>query len=66
MQKASQRLRLLKALQSGWWRSMPFLIRRMGGFRLSGRIYELRRQGHKIEHKQATVNGKVRSWYRLA
>ena len=49
MSNESQRFRLLRHLQSGRWRSMPSCIAAMRGYRLSGRVFELRRQGFRID-----------------
>lgn len=65
MTYASQRLRLLRALRSGRWVSMPKLIRQMGGYRLSARVWELRRQGFIIVWREK-YRGRTRlTEYRL-
>ena len=48
MTHASQRERLLHALRSGRWRSLAYLVFGLRITRLSGRVYELRKQGHVI------------------
>lgn len=65
MQKASQRLRLLRAMYDNRWHSMPYLIRRMGGYRLSARIWEMRKAGWVIDLREKWVRGQRHTSYRL-
>ena len=60
-----QRSRLFSALAGGRWRSMPYLIEKMGGYRLSARIWELRARGWVIEMREKRVGRARQTEYRM-
>ena len=47
------------------WVPLPDILA-LGIAQYNARIYELRRDGYRIENKTQPVNGQRRSWYRLA
>ena len=51
--------------QRGEWVEMPFLAAAMCGFAVHSRIAELRKRGHRIEHKNRRQGRAVHSFYRL-
>lgn len=61
----TQRERLLKVLSSGRWISLPYIVEVMGIYRVSARIYELRRQLHGIERREIRKGRKRLVSYRL-
>lgn len=56
---------ILKHLQSGRSISPLEALEKYGCFRLGGRIYDLRKQGHTIVTDMVTKNGKHFAEYRL-
>lgn len=54
----SQRLEILKDLKNGIKPTPLFALKKYGSLRLSGRINELRSQGHKIRTDMVIENGK--------
>lgn len=62
----SQESAILKWLQSGKTITSLESLMLFGCLRLSGRVYDLRKQGHKIEREMITVeSGKHVAQYRL-
>lgn len=56
---------ILRHLQSGRSLSSLEALERFGCFRLGGRIYDLKKQGHRIETVMVERNGKRFASYRL-
>jgi hypothetical protein len=63
MSRTSQRERLLAILSDKKWHSMPSLVR-ASGYRLSARVYELRRQ-YEIVWIDEYRKGQRHTFYRL-
>jgi hypothetical protein len=66
MHISSQCEEILRYLQSGKPLTPLEALEKFGCFRLGGRIYELKQQGHKIETNMIKRNGKRYAEYRLA
>jgi hypothetical protein len=64
MSRTTQRERLLHALADRKWHSLPALVSEMRGYRISARIYELRRQ-YEIVWMKEYRRGVCCVWYRL-
>ena len=65
MSTKSQAEKILAHLKTGKTISPLEALERFGCFRLGGRIYDLKKQGHVIETKTVTKNGKHYAEYRL-
>lgn len=65
MNAKSQCEEILKHLQSGRSLSPLEALERYGCFRLGGRIYDLKKQGHKIKTIMVEKNGKHFASYKL-
>lgn len=50
----------------GEWVSMPALVSYSGSYNVHSRVADLRKRGHKIEHRNEHRGRQVRSFYRLA
>lgn len=64
--RGTQRARIFDLLKSrqGQWVPLPEILS-LGFAQFGSRIFELRRDGHKIENKTEYKNDKVLSWYKL-
>jgi hypothetical protein len=58
---------ILRALQAreGEWVPMPILARYAGAYAVHSRIADLRRRGHRIEHKNEHAGRRIYSFYRI-
>ena len=65
MNTKSQNEEILLHLQSGKPITPLEALEKFGCFRLGGRIYELKQQGHSIVTNMVTKNGKRYAQYRL-
>ena len=61
----AQSARIIDYLATGKPVTPLLALRRWGVFRLSGRIYDLREDGHKIRTDRVTRRGKTFASYRL-
>ena len=52
--------------RAGEWVAMPYLARIAGGYAVHSRIADLRRRGHRIDHRNLRSGRKTHSFYRLA
>ena len=64
----SQCAAILRRLQQtpGEWVPMPALARISGAYAIHSRISDLRRHGHRIDHRNLREGRKILSSYRLA
>lgn len=51
--------------RKGEWLSMPCLVGYSGSYNVHSRISDLRKRGHRIEHRNEHHGRQVRSFYRL-
>lgn len=65
METATQRQKILRALEHGAALTPLDALRRFSCFRFGARIYELRRMGHKIESRLVKREGARVAEYRL-
>lgn len=65
MDQRSQNEMVLSHLKSGKKLSPLEALERYGIFRLGGRVYDLKKQGHEIVTEMVTKNGKRFAEYRL-
>ena len=63
--KDAQSAGILRTLESGGRLTAIDALGRFGCFRLSARIYDLRKQGHEIEADTVEINGKHVAQYYL-
>ena len=49
----------------GHWVSMPYLAEAAGCFAVHSRVSDLRKRGHRIEHKNERDGAKIHSFYRM-
>lgn len=61
----SQESRIIDYLATGKALTPIMALRRFGCFRLGARIYDLKRDGHRIDSRRVTRNGKTFAEYRL-
>lgn len=63
----TQNERVLLALQEtpGEWVPMPALVRASGAYAVHSRVADLRRAGHRIDHRNRWNDGTCCSEYRL-
>lgn len=66
MSTDTQAQQILNWLKQGRGITPMEALRRFNCFRLSGRVYDLRKQGHKIKTQRVTVGKKQFARYRLA
>jgi hypothetical protein len=66
METATQRQKILRALEHGAALTPLDALRRFSCFRLGARIWELKRMGHKIETRRVKREGARVAEYRLA
>ena len=57
-------LDLLNTVPGGWV-AMPILALKSGSYNVHSRIADLRKRGHRIEHKNEHAGKVVKSFYRL-
>jgi hypothetical protein len=52
--------------RAGQWVPMPLLASRSGGYAVHSRIADLRRRGHRVDHRNLRIGRRIHSEYRLS